>query len=192
MEGLYASPFPHLISQYSAPKRWRKDLRSQWRYLTIFSLLLLEYHSLTRPYPPPLLSKLINPLLTLTAHPPLLPFQFLVLARKAAFTLFIAASQLGPFFQPETPATGSASGIPSVLESQQLTRLEQLAQSSEAEASRLLALDMAPFMGDEAGLRDLRGKMKDWLVTNTVRSDLEVRDAMNKVIARRTAGTPLG
>lgn len=44
---------------------------------------------------------------------------------------------------------------------------------------------MTPFVGDGAGLKELGGKMKDWLVTNTIRSDVEVRDAMNRAIAAR-------
>lgn len=44
---------------------------------------------------------------------------------------------------------------------------------------------MTPFVGDEAGLKELGEKMKDWLVTNTIRSDVEVRDAMNWAIAVR-------
>lgn len=63
--------------------------------------------------------------------------------------------------------------------------LEQLASTSEAEVSRLLSLDMTPFLGDEAGLKELSGKMKDWLVTNTIRSDVEVRDAINRAFAAR-------
>lgn len=163
-----------------------------WRYLTFLALFVLEYHTLTRPYLPHFLSKVINPLLSLATHPPMLPFQFLILARKIAFSLFIAASQLGAFFQHTTPAPASASGIPSVLESQQLTRLEQLAQASEVEASRLLALDMSPFVGDEAGVKELRGRVREWLVTNTIRADPEVRDAMGRVMAKKRVGAPPG
>lgn len=157
----------------------------QWRYFTILSLFILEYHSITRPYPSPFLSKFINPILALTRHPALLPFQLLILARKVAFTVFIAASQLAPLFQSQESLSPSTSGVPSVNESQQLTLLEQLASASEAEVSRLLALDMTPFVGDEAGLMELSAKMKDWLVTNTIRSDLEVRDAINRAFAAR-------
>lgn len=70
-------------------------------------------------------------------------------------------------------------------ESRQFTLLEQLASTSEAEVSRLFALDMTPFVGDETGLKELSGKMKDWLVTNTIRSDVEVRDAINRTFAAR-------
>lgn len=83
-------------------------------------------------------------------------------------------------------------GIPSVLESQQLTRLEQLAQSADAEATRLLALEMAPFVGDEPGVKELRGRVREWLVTNTIRADPEVRDAMGRVLEKRRVGAPPG
>lgn len=165
--------------------RYQRLKTLQWRYFTILSLFILEYHSLTRPYPSPFLSKLINPILALTRHSALLPFQLLILARKVAFTVFIAASQLAPLFQSQEPVLPSASGVPLVDESRQLTLLEQLASTSEAEVSRLFALDMTPFVGDETGLKELSGKMKDWLVTNTIRSDVEVRDAINRAFAAR-------
>lgn len=164
---------------------------TQWRYLAIFSLFVLEYQTITRPYSPPLLSKILNPLLALTRHPPLLPFQLLTLAHKTTFTLFIAASQLAPFFQPPTN-TALSSATPSIHESQQLTRLEQLAQATEMEAARLLALDMAPFVGDEQGVKELQGRVREWLVTNTIRADPEVRDAMGKALTKRRIGAPPG
>lgn len=52
----------------------------------------------------------------------------------------------------------------------------------------MLALDMAPFAGDEQALKDVRGKMKEWLVQNTIRADPEVRDAVGKVMERRKDG----
>ena len=161
-----------------------------WRYLTFASLFLLEYHTITRPYPSPLLTKVLNPLLSkLTIHPPLLPFQLLALARKATFTLFIAFSQLGNLFpqgKPTSTATNSQHDL------QQLARLEGVAKASEIECGRLLAMDVAPFVGDEQGTKDLRGRVKDWLVNNTIRADPEVRDAMGRVMAGRRSGAPTG
>lgn len=161
---------------------------SQWRYLTFTALFILEYHTITRPYEPPLLTKLINPLLSLTPHPPLLAFQMLTLARKSAFTLFIALSQLGSLFAPPPTTTATSSA----LDMQQLARLEQTAKALDIEASRLLAFDMAPFADDEVGVKELRGKVKDWLVNNTIRADPEVRDAMGRAMGRRRVGAPPG
>ena len=162
-----------------------------WRYLTLAGLFLLEYHTITRPYPSPLLTEFFNPVLSrLTAHPPLLPFQLLALARKATFTLFIAFSQLGNLFPQPAP---TAAVTTSQHDLQQLARLEGLAKASEIESSRLLAMDMAPFVGDEQGTKELRGRVKEWLVNNTVRADPEVRDAMGRALAgKRRIGAPMG
>ena len=58
----------------------------------------------------------------------------------------------------------------------------------DGEASRLLQLEMTPLVGDEQGLGELRGKVKEWLVTNTIRADPEVRDAMGRALVRRRGG----
>ncbi|KAL9613147.1 MAG: hypothetical protein Q9167_002312 [Letrouitia subvulpina] len=161
-----------------------------WRYLIFSCLAVLEVYTLTRPYPPPVLSKVLNPLLTtITSHPPLLPFQLLVLAHKMTITVFIAFSQLSPLFANSTPPTSSSAPTS---DEQRLVRLENLAQANEIEAARLLALEMAPFVGDEEGQKNLRGKVKEWLVQNTIRADPEVRDAMGRALQRRRVGAPVG
>lgn len=161
-----------------------------WRYLTFCTLFVLELHTLTRPYYPPLLTKAMNPVFSsLTKHTPLLPFQLLILARKATFTFFIALSQIGSLY----PTPPSASGISaSTHDEQQMTRLENIAKGTEAEADRLLAMDMSPFAADEQGTKELRGRVREWLVNNTIRSDPEVRDAMGRVLGRRRPGAPVG
>ena len=53
-------------------------------------------------------------------------------------------------------------------------------------------MDVAPFVGDEQGTKELRGRVKDWLVNNTIRADPEVRDAMGRVMAGRRTGAPTG
>ncbi|KAL8871418.1 MAG: hypothetical protein Q9174_002742 [Haloplaca sp. 1 TL-2023] len=160
-----------------------------WRYLTFVCLALVEYHTITRPYWAPFITKLVNPFLTkFTSHPPLLPFQFLGLAHKAVLTIFVALGQLGPLFAPEKPATPSSSGV----DEQQLQRFEQLSTSTEVEAGRLLALEMAPVVGDEAGQNDMKGKVREWLVQNTIRADPEVRDAIGRFMQKRRVGAPAG
>jgi len=160
-----------------------------WRYLAFVSLFVLELHTVTRPYPSPILTRGFNPVLsTLTSHAQLLPFQFVTLARKATFTLFVALSQLGNLF-PQSPPTSSNT---SQLDQQQLLRLEAVAKVNESEASRLLAMDMAPFVGDGPGTTELRGRVREWLVNNTIRSDPEVRDAMGRAVAKRRTGAPPG
>ncbi|KAL9000970.1 MAG: hypothetical protein Q9169_000454 [Polycauliona sp. 2 TL-2023] len=161
-----------------------------WRYLIFACLALLEYHTLTRPYWSPILTKVVNPFFTtFTSHPPILPFQFLALAHKATFTFFIALGQLSAIFAPQdTPASSSSTAI----DDQHLQRLEQMAQSTDIETRRLLALEMAPLVGDEAGQNDMKGRVREWLVQNTIRADPEVRDAMGKAMAKRRTGAPAG
>lgn len=161
-----------------------------WRYLSLASLFILEYHTITRPYSSPILTMVINPFLgTFTWHPPLLPFQLVLLARKATFTLFIALSQLGNLF---TQPPRKDSKLASEHDQQQLVRLEGIAKAHEIEASRLLAMDMTPFAKDEAGKKELRDRIREWLVNNTIRSDPEVRDAMGRAIMKRRSGAPAG
>ncbi|KAI4195260.1 MAG: hypothetical protein LQ348_002487 [Seirophora lacunosa] len=114
---------------------------------------------------------------------------FLALAHKIIFTFFIAMGQLSPFFAPPAPPGGSSS---SAFDEQQLQRLEQLAQTHEVEAGRLLGLEMAPLVGDEAGQADLKGKVREWFVQNTIRADPEVRDALGRSMQRRRVGAPAG
>lgn len=55
----------------------------------------------------------------------------------------------------------------------------------------LMALEMTPFT-DESDMRELRERLKRFLVDNTIRSNKEVRDAMGGVLARRRQGVPHG
>lgn len=163
----------------------------QWRYLSFISLLTFELHTITRPYFPPITRKLLTPVLkSLAKHPPLLPFQQLILARKIVLTLFIAFSQLGPLLQqPRHPSRGSQ---PKIERQQQLNRLDHLAQATEVEATRLLELEMIPFADDKRATADLRSRMREWLVQNRIRAEPEVRDAVGRVMVRRRAGVPAG
>ena len=168
----------------------------QWRYVFFVSLFVFEVHTVTRPYFPPITIKLVDPLLSLfTAHTPYLPFQQLILARKLVLTLFIALSQLGPLLaeaQQQPAPQKQAQANPEQAQRAQIERVEQLARSTEFEATRLLGLDLAPFAGDEPTLAEVRGRLKEWLVQNTIRADPEVRDAVGQVMSRRRVGAPHG
>lgn len=163
-----------------------------WRYVLFGALMILEVHLITRPYTSPILENFINPgLESMSTHPPILPFQLIQLARKATFTLFIALSQIGSLFPPD-PLSSNSNRVLPPQEMQQLVRLEQTAKGMEAEASRLLAMDTAPFVGDEQGTKELGNKVREWLVTNTIRADPEVRDAMGRAMVKRRTGAPAG
>jgi len=162
-----------------------------WRWLTLVVLCVFELHTISRPYFPHLATKLLNPLLTtFTHHPPYLPFQLIQLARKLSVTLYIAFSQIGPLLQPPTAAAANAN--PEVALRQQLERLEATAKATDVEATRLMQMEMSPFVGDSEALRDMKGKVKEWLVQNTIRSDPEVRDALGTLLKRRRVDAPAG
>ena len=137
---------------------------------------------MTRPYKPLVLTHLINPLITAWSFPPLLQYQFLSLSRNILFTSFIGMSQLAPLLQGHTDMTL----LPNEVGSQQLARLEQLARGQETESSRLLGLNMVPFLTEGAALvRELQDRIREWLVQSTVRADPLVREAMEEALRRR-------
>jgi hypothetical protein len=160
-----------------------------WRWLTLFSLCVFELTVISRPSFPTIASKVINPLLTtFTKHPPYLPFQLISLARKLSITLYIAFSQIGPLLQPPT----AADTTPEAALSTQLQRLEATAKSADVETTRLMGMEMSPFAGDVEALKDMKGKVKEWLVQNTIRNDPEVRDAMGNLLKKRRVDAPAG
>ena len=152
-----------------------------WRYFAGASLVLLEFHTATRPHFPLLFTHLINPaVVRLSAEQPLLPFQLIILARKANVAIFVAIAQLGPHFRaPEAEASGDA--IPAPL----LRHLEQIARSNETEAGRLLDLSLVPYGRDPKGTRKLREQIRAWLVQNTIKADPAVREAVGQALDRR-------
>ncbi|KAI6250326.1 hypothetical protein HI914_01059 [Erysiphe necator] len=154
-----------------------------WRWLAFICFGVFEFHMISRPHIPQILSKFINPIITsFTRHPPFLPFQFIQLAHRISVTMYIALSQLGPFFQPNIPEE------PSYLElSKNLVSLEMKVKSIEVEASRLLNLNLTPFFQEKNGLHDLQEKMKEWLVQNTIRMDPEVRDAASISLEKKNS-----
>ena len=152
-----------------------------WRYLVMATLFAIEVFTMTRPTFPGFLTGIINPILTATRlRPPYLPFQMLALLRKIAITLFIAISQLGPLLRG--PNAGQESNI---ISPQQLDRLDVLTRTTDQEVSRLLGLDLTPFIGEQSSIRELRPSLKEWLVQNTIRNDPEVKRAVNQVLDRR-------
>lgn len=162
-----------------------------WRWVMYAVFCTFELYTISRPFYPPIIAKLINPILiTFTQHPPYLPFQALQLTRKLAITVYIAFSQIGPLLQ--SPEQARQGGNPEVMLKQALDRLEQNAVLADGETSRLMAMEMAPFAGDPAATKEVQDKVKEWLVQNTIRSDPEVRDAVGKVLRRRRVDAPAG
>lgn len=152
-----------------------------WRYLVMAGLFVIELHTMTRPTFPAVLTHGINPFLTYTKlRAPYLPFQMLTMLRKLAVTFFIAISQLSPVLQgPQAEQVGDA------VSPQQLDRLDALAKTTDQEVTRMMGLELSPFAGEQASMRELRTTLKEWLVQNTIRNDPEVKAAIGRVLGRR-------
>jgi hypothetical protein len=162
-----------------------------WRFLALAALGVFEVHCLTNQHFPRLLTQVVNPIFAIIpTHPQFLPWQLISLLRKLILTAFIAFSQIGPLLA--SPEAAAAAEQNDQVSQQQLQRLGALGQALESEANMLMGLEMTPFAGDEAAMREMRGRMKRFLVDNTVRSNVEVRNAMGEAIARRRQGVPHG
>ncbi|KAI9735431.1 MAG: hypothetical protein M1818_006437 [Claussenomyces sp. TS43310] len=162
-----------------------------WRWLTLVVVCVFEVHVATRPYFPKVATNFINPVLALcTQHAPYLPFQLLQLTRQCVIAISIAFSQIGPLLQ--SPEALRLQGDPDDILKQQVDRLERAVAASDVEASRLIGMEMAPLVGDPPAIKEVRGKIKEWLVQNTIRSDPEVRDALGRLLKRRRVDAPAG
>jgi hypothetical protein len=155
---------------------------------------------------PWLLEKVVNPLLGALSSAggnggrrmPYVQFQAIALARKLSVTVYIAFSQIGPLLTADTSSgqlvvRGRASGgdDQAVLK-QGLERLEMTVKRLDADATRLLETEMAPFSGDAETRSSMWAKVKEWLVQNTIRSDPMVRDALGRSFAKRRMEAPAG
>ncbi|CAK7228397.1 hypothetical protein SBRCBS47491_006890 [Sporothrix bragantina] len=169
------------------------------RWLVLTGVLVFELYTVTRPFHPRLLTDVLNPLFALLApqHGPYLPFQAIQLARKLSITTYIGFSQIGPMLGADTrsgqivmansedSASTAKGGAPDPALVAALERLEATSQSLDQDATRLLEMEMAPFVGQEEVLSNVRGKIKEWLVQNTIRADPMVRDAVGRSLQRR-------
>ncbi|KAL8392013.1 hypothetical protein RB595_002281 [Gaeumannomyces hyphopodioides] len=127
-----------------------------------------------------------------------LPFQAVQLARKLSLTVYVAMSQIGPMLGADTSSgrlvvadddDGDAAKQRAQLE-QALDRLEKTGAGLDQDAGSLLGMELAPFLGDKEAMDAITVKVKEWLVQNTIVSDVMVRDALGKVLRRRRAEAP--
>ena len=156
-----------------------------WRYFVLGSMFVIELHTMMEASFPALL-QLLNPVLQATGiRSAYLPIHYLALLRKLAITLFVAFSQLGPLLQAQR---GMDEGNSTIV--QQLDRMDALAKATDQEATRLMGLEMMPFVGERSRLQDLRASLREWLVQNTIRNDPEVKNAINSVLSQRRSELP--
>ena len=97
-------------------------------------------------------------------------------------TLHIFISQITP---AGSEKNSSAEQV-SPQTAQRLAQLTQMAQATDAEATRLVKLGYAPFQGDGESVKMLRKGMKDGLVLSSVKQSREVQRAVAQVVERET------
>ncbi|KAK5171038.1 uncharacterized protein LTR77_004182 [Saxophila tyrrhenica] len=157
-----------------------------WRYVAMGVLGAVEMSAVMSPTWPVWLEWGVNPFVRMWGGEGYLPFQALTLLRKLGITFFIALGQLGPLLQGPQVVTAEGDAATA----QQLDRLDVLAKAADQEVSRLMGLELSPFLGDgeRNRFKELRERVKDWLVQNTVRNDPEVKAAVSRVLDRRRQG----
>ncbi|PHH90776.1 hypothetical protein CDD83_2667 [Cordyceps sp. RAO-2017] len=163
------------------------------RWLVLASLFVFELHTVTRPAFPAVV-RLANAVAArTTARAPYLPFEAIRLARKLAITIYIGISQIGPLLAQQAPGQHRAARADDDRALQQgLDRLETIVGQLDTETGRTVAMEMAPFKGDPAAVKNLQGKMREWLVQNTIRADPLVRDALGASFRKRRIDAPSG
>ncbi|UNI20599.1 hypothetical protein JDV02_006670 [Purpureocillium takamizusanense] len=168
------------------------DFGKFYRWLILVSLCVFELHAATRPSFPRFLA-VVNAVVTrLSLRPPYLPFQFIQLARKLTITTYIALSQIGPLLVEHTQQRQRAAQDDERALQQALQRLEGVTGQLNADAGRLMDMEIAPFKGDPEAVGNLQGKMREWLVQNTIRADPMVRDALGTSFRKRRIDAPSG
>ena len=172
------------------------------RWMVMVVMFVFEMHTVMRPGHPVLFDKVVNPVLGVLGGggQEYLPFQAIALARKLSVTVAIGVSQIGPMLAADTSsgqivvggAGGKKGGDEEKVLREALERLEGTARGLDHDTGRLLEVEMAPFAGDEEMLASMKGKIKEWLVQNTIRADPMVRDALGRSLQKRRVDAPVG
>jgi hypothetical protein len=168
------------------------DFGKFYRWLILLSLCIFELQAVTRVNFPSLLDGLNFIFSTTATHPPYLPFQLIQLTRKLTITIYIALSQIGPLLVMDTSPSKRSAGDEDELVLQGLSRLEAVTGQFDADTTRLMDMEMAPYKGDAEATANLQGKMREWLIQNTIRADPMVRDAMGTSLRKRRVDVPAG
>lgn len=164
-----------------------------WRYLALLTLLYFEARTAMRPDHPPILTKLLNPLLTSTRlRPSYLPFEFLILIRKSAYSAAIFLGLLIPLYREQRPQASAQGEDSEEARHKQIDRLTGLAREVQSDSTRLLDLESTPFKADERAKGNLRNALKMWMVNNVIHGEKDVRNAIGTSLLRRRQGAPAG
>ncbi|KAM5352424.1 hypothetical protein ACJ41O_005147 [Fusarium nematophilum] len=163
-----------------------------YRWLILLTLCTFELHTVSRPDFPPFVNAINAVITRVSPLPPYLPFQVISLARRLTITIYIALSQIGPLLAAQFGGASKPEEDDEKALRQSLNRLEMLSKQLDGDATRLLDMEMGPYKGDAEATAKLQGKMREWLVQNTIRADPMVRDAMGTSLRKRRVDAPAG
>lgn len=165
------------------------DWGRYWRWLILVSLAVFECYVVSRPYKPWAV-RALNSFLTILGQPAYLPFQLIEMLHQCMTALFLAFSQIGPLL--EDPNESSKAEDSEEMLQLQTERVSKIALVANTEATRMMGLEMAPFVGDKEAIANVQSKVKHWLVQNTIKADPMVRDALGNVMKKRRTDAPAG
>lgn len=171
------------------------EFAKYYRWLILLTLFLFEITTITRPGYPPMVNAANYVLQRFFSAPAYLPFEIIQMARKITLTLYIAMSQIGPLLAqqlaPQSQSTTAGDDEQKALQ-QGLLRLETATGQLDKDITRVLEMELTPFKGDAESAANLQGKMREWLVQNTIRADPMVRDALGTSFRKRRVDAPAG
>jgi curved DNA-binding protein CbpA len=157
-----------------------------WRWVVVAGMATFEWTTITRPYFPPILTYIVNPLLVhVVGKPALLPFQLIQIARAISISFFIAMNQIAP--QLKGPAVDKDSDAAVQM---QLNAQTQLVAALGDRVNRMWEFDVAPFKNSEKpdeSLQRLKEQTKQWMIRNTILQDQGVKTAIENALGRRQA-----
>ncbi|KAJ9657743.1 hypothetical protein H2201_008056 [Coniosporium apollinis] len=152
-----------------------------WRWLAFASMAAFEGRVISAPELPFVVARVLNPIFRVLGHPPYLPFQAVVVARKVLVAVFVALQQVAPLLRPPMKTQMSEAERLRLL----VERQEMLVMGAHMKVGKLLEEELRPFMGDGEALVELQAKLEERHVRNAIEEDGEVRAA----VERARAGT---
>ena len=171
-------------SRYAMQHFDRLIEQKQWRFFSLMALFTLETFILTRTYN--LFNSLPPPFLAILPIQPLLPYQQIILARKAAVAFFIALGQLSPLLTSPTMVDGSSKPSTAAELAAQLRphldQLQVLVTIMTQQAAQTVESEFMPFQGEESGLERVERRLEDYFVESKVNTDENVRGAMREAM----------
>jgi hypothetical protein len=164
-----------------------------WRYLAIVAVAMFDLRTALRPDHPSFLTQWLNPLVTLThLRPAYLPFQVIIVAKKAAISAAQFLGLLIPLYRDNPQKPVKVADDTEEARHQQIDRLEGVVNTSNLDITRLLELESIPFRENEQAKSELREAMKKYMVQNVVHQEKDVRNAIGQSILKRRVGVPHG